>query len=122
MSTVILESGVYTPTTSNLVNVDSVTPYEFQYLRVGDTVNVSGLISIDPTTATTGTSVQINLPVASNVGSVGDVIGVGTYIGVSTMNTSQIVGVTANDTAKIGFVSLGTGAETHSVVFTYQVI
>lgn len=63
-------SGTYTPTqVSTNTNVDSVTFSACQYMRVGNTVTVSGQIAINATTATTDTVVKMTIPVASNFSS-----------------------------------------------------
>ena len=65
-----VESGIYTPTWSGLLNVDAVTAYSCQYMRVGDTVTVSGWVNIDATVDNTLTRLSFSLPInaiATNV-------------------------------------------------------
>lgn len=57
--------GTYTPTLTNVSNVSASTAYLCNYLRVGNTVTVSGRFDIDPTTTTTSTLLGISLPVSS---------------------------------------------------------
>jgi len=58
-------SGTYTPTLTNTTNVAASTAYECQYMRVGNTVTVSGQVDIDPTLAATDTVLGMTLPIAS---------------------------------------------------------
>jgi len=62
----LVASGTYTPTITNVTNVSASTAYQCQYLRVGNTVTVSGKIDIDPT-ATGAGELGISLPIASGV-------------------------------------------------------
>lgn len=62
----VVASGVYTPTLTNVTNVASSTPFQCQWLQVGNTVTVSGRVSIDPTTAAAPFRLGISLPVAAN--------------------------------------------------------
>ena len=117
-----LAAGVYTPTRSAEANMDSnVTMTEAQYMRVGNTCTVSGRFTADPTTTATTTSFEITLPVASNIGAAEDVAGTafcGTIDGMGAM----VLGVAANDTAKIQWVSSDVTSQVWSYTFTYQVI
>jgi hypothetical protein len=60
-----LLDGVWTPTLTNTTNVGASTPYECSYMRVGNTVTVSGRVDIDAT-ATGTTVLEMSLPIASN--------------------------------------------------------
>ncbi len=117
-----IANGTYTPTRSAESNLDSnVTTTEAQYMRVGNTVTVSGRFTADPTLTATNTSFEITLPVASNIGAVEDVSGVAFCGSIAGMG-AEIIGVVANDTAKIQWVSSDVTSKTWSYTFTYQVI
>lgn len=75
-SNVTLASGTYTPTFTNVVNVDASTSFVWNYMRVGSVVTISGRINVDATTANTGTQVRFTLPIASNFGSTDQMGGV----------------------------------------------
>lgn len=60
-----LAFGTYTPTLTNLANIDASTPYECQYLQVGDVVTVSGRCDADMTASATATQLRISLPIPS---------------------------------------------------------
>lgn len=117
-----LASGTYTPTRSAEANMDSnVTMTEAQYMRVGNTVTVSGRFTADPTLTATATSFEITLPVASNIGAVEDAAGTafcGTIAGMG----AEVIGVVANDTAKIQWVASDVTSKVWSYIFSYQVI
>lgn len=58
-------SGTYTPTLTNVANLDGSTAYACQYMRVGNVVTVSGRFDVDITTISTLTQLDISLPIAS---------------------------------------------------------
>lgn len=114
-------SGVYTPTRSAEANLDSnVTMTEAQYIRSGNTVTVSGRFTADPTLTATTTSFEITLPVASNIGAAEDVAGVA-FCGNIVSQGAEVIGVVANDTAKIQWKAADVTSQTWSYIFTYQV-
>lgn len=117
-----ITSGVYTPTRSAEANLDAnVTMTEAQYLRVGATVTVSGRFTADPTTTLTTTSFEITLPVASNIGAAEDVAGVA-FCGAITGQGAAVLGVAANDTAKIQWLATDVTSQVWSYIFCYQVL
>ena len=60
-----LAHGTYTPTLTGVTNVASSAAYVCQYLRVGNTVTVSGQLQITPTSGNTYTELGVSLPIAS---------------------------------------------------------
>ena len=70
-------SGTYTPTWTGLANVDSVTAFSCQYMRVGDTVTVSGWVTINATVDNTATSLSFSLPINSDTSVVNRLNGTG---------------------------------------------
>ena len=74
-------SGTYTPTWSGLANVDSVTAFSCQYMRVGDTVTVSGWVTINATVDNTPTSLSFSLPINSDTSVVNRLNGTGVQQG-----------------------------------------
>jgi hypothetical protein len=117
-----VKSSTYTPTITNILNVGASGPVAISWIRVGNTVNVTGIIPISPT-ATGLTQFRMSLPVASNLGNYFELAGVamtssqpGITVG------SQVTGDTANDQAKVE-VDLATSAPCNiTVSFNYQVI
>ena len=122
LATVELDAGTYTPTRSAEVNMDAnVTMTQAQYLRVGATVTVSGAFTANPTSAAVATSFEITLPVTSNVGATDDVAGVA-FSGAISGQGAEIIGVIANDTAKIQWISGDITSQSWSYTFSYQII
>lgn len=115
-------SGVYTPTRSAEANLDAnVTVTEAQYMRVGSAVTVSGRFTADPTTTATTTSFEITLPIASNLGAAEDAAGMA-FCGNIASQGAEVIGVAANNTAKVQWKSTDATSQTWSYTFTYQVI
>lgn len=116
-----LAAGTYSPTRSAEVNLDAnVTTFQSQYLRVGNTVTVSGRFTADPTAAV-ATSFELDLPVASNIGAVEDLAGVA-FSGAIAGQGAQISGSVANNTAVFTWVAVDLTSQSWSYTFTYQVI
>lgn len=117
-----LASGTYTPTLTNTTNISASTAYECQYMRVGNTVTVSGKVDVDPTSASVATALGISLPVASNLGTAQDLGGVGAsvqFVGKS----AGIYADTTNDRATMEWINDANVAnQSLFFTFTYQVI
>ena len=74
-------SGTYTPIWTGLANVDSVTAFSCQYMRVGSTVTVSGWVTINATVDNTATSLSFSLPINSDTSVVNRLNGTGVQQG-----------------------------------------
>ncbi len=117
-----LASGVYTPNSTEMVNLDSTaTMTQAQYQRVGSVVTVSGRFTADPTLTATATSFEITLPIASNIGAVEDLAGT-TFCGSIAGMGAEINGSIANNTAVIQWVSTDVTSKVWSYTFTYRVL
>jgi hypothetical protein len=115
-------AGVYTPTRSAEANLDAnVTMSEAQYMRVGNTVTVSGRFTADPTLTTTATSFEFTLPIASNIGAVEDCAGVAFAGGIAGQGAA-ILGSVANNTAVVNWIAVDVTSQSWSYNFSYQVI
>ena len=115
----VLVSGTYTATLTGVTNIDSVTSFQGQYIRVGAIVTVSGKGTIDPTAAA-ATEVGIDLPVASNIGAVEDCCGVGFCTAVQ--QGGGITGDITNNRAALRFLANDTTSQEWSFTFTYEII
>lgn len=115
-----LAHGTYTPTLTGVTNIDTVTAIECQYLRVGNTVTVSGNATFDATTAGATTRVGISLPVVSNIGAVEDCVGTAVETGIATFGVIQ--GDAVNNRAQLTCLAVSAAGETWAFTFTYQVI
>ncbi len=102
-STMVVNSGTYTPTATIINNVGSITPQSGQWLQVGDTVTVSGSVQIDPTNLGT-TSFRLTIPVASSFSA-----------------TNQLAGFLANGLGSGSFGACN-GSVTGEAVFFFQAL
>lgn len=114
-----LAAGTWTPTLTDVTNIDSSTAFQCQYTRVGGTVSGSGKVTVDPTAAV-ATELGLSLPVASNFGADEDCGGVA-YSQTSAQG-GGISADTANDRMALKFVAIGTASVTLYFTFSYQVI
>lgn len=113
-----LSSGTYTPITTDITNVDSSLGYASQYLRVGNTVTVSGALSINPT-ASGNTIVDITIPVASNFTASENAAGVMACPGVDQFGA--ITANTTDDRVRLRFLATDVDAKDWWFTFTYKV-
>lgn len=119
-SDLTLATGTYTPTVSATTNVDSTTPKLTNWTRNNDMVTVSGYLDVDTTAAaSTSTSLQLSLPVASDFAAIEDCGGSGA--GNSVNEAVFIAGNIANNTAVLNWLSASTGVRAISFHFTYRV-
>lgn len=115
-------SGTYSPTRSAEANMDgNVSLTTAKYYRLGDIVTVSGRFTADPTLTATATSFEMTLPVASNLAAAEDVSGTA-FCGSIAGQGAEIIGVAANDTAKVQWISGDITSQTWSYMFSYRVI
>ena len=118
----IIQSGVYVPTRSAEVNQDAnVSPTEAQYMRVGNTVTVSGGFTFNPTLTATATSFELSLPVASNLGAEEDLAGT-SFAGAIAGMGGAIKGSVANNTAVFFWISSDITNQPWSYTYSYQII
>lgn len=111
-------SGTYTPTLTNQTNVASSTPAVLQYMRVGNTVTVSGQVTIAPT-ATGNTLLGLSLPIASSLTNATQVGG--TAVSQTTTQVAAIYADTTNNRATIRLQAAATTSLVYSFQFTYRV-
>lgn len=116
-----LGAGTYTPSLTNVANLDASTAYQCQYMKVGATVTVSGRVDIDPTLAATTTQLGISLPVASNLGASENCGGTAFASGIAAQGAA-IRGDAANDRAELIYKSSDVTNQPMYFVFTYTVI
>jgi len=111
-------SGTYTPTSFNTTNIAASTPQSAQYLRVGNTVTVSGQIDIDPT-ATGFAILGLSLPIASAITSAVQLSGV---FNSPDATGGGVYGDAANDRATFQFTASSASNLTYYYTFTYRVL
>lgn len=120
LSALNLASGTYTPTLTNVANLDASTAYQCQYLRVGAVVTVSGKVDVDPT-AGAATQLGISLPIASNLGAAEDCAGTAFASGVAGQGAA-ILGDAANNRAEMNWVAVDTTNKAMYFTFQYEII
>jgi hypothetical protein len=115
-----LAHGTYAPTLTGTANIDSTSAVaNFTYLRVGNTVIVSGNLNSDATAAGASTVIRCTLPIASNFTSTGDLTGTG---GIQGSDDVVIASAdTTNDTADFQYTANGTANTVIRIMFMYVV-
>lgn len=116
-----LAAGTYTPTLTNVANLDSSAVGEFQYSRVGATIMVSGAVGVNPTTTATSTQLGISLPVASAFTVTDDCAGTAFCPTIAAQGAAILADVT-NDRAQMQWVAADVTSQSMYITFTYQVI
>ena len=118
-----LAYGTYTPTLTNTTNITSSSAGVCQYMRVGNTVTVSGRVDVTAT-ATGNTTLGISLPIASNLASNSELAGTAAYTSATVANNSfaRISGDTTNDRATMSFNSTVTSSASWFFQFTYLIV
>lgn len=116
-----LASGVYTPTLTNVANLDASTAFQCQYMRVGSVVTVSGKVSVDPTLTATTTQLGISLPIASNIGAEEDCCGTASAKAISSQ-VAAILGDATNDRAQMEWKATDITNQAMYFSFTYRII
>ncbi len=116
-----VDSDVYTPTLTNVANLDGSTAYECQWIQIGDVVTVSGKVSVNPTAPGVETLLGIELPVASNFGAQQDCGGVAFASGIAGQG-GGIRADAANNRAELAFIAGDLSDQPMYFQFQYQVI
>lgn len=118
----VITSGTYTPTLTNTTNIDASTPYEAQWMRIGNVVTVSGKVDIDATLTATLTRLDLSLPVASDFGAQEDCAGTASTTQSATPEISSVLANTASNIARFSWFAIGTGNLSWYYCFQYQII
>jgi hypothetical protein len=116
----VIAWGTYTPTLTNIANLDGSTTQVCQWMRVGDVVTVSGFFSVNPTAAGTVYSLRASLPVASNFG--GSNQGGGTFAYADATECGIIRSDAATDEVIFAGVAVSTASHNIWFTFTYLII
>lgn len=115
----VLTSGFYSPTISVGANIDGVPSVaEAQYCRVSSVVTVSGRFTADPTTTATATSVELSLPIASDLTTAEQLSGTAFCGAIASMG-AEVVGSVANNRAVIQWVASDVTNKTWSYIYAY---
>ncbi len=115
--TVETAHGTYTPTLTNTTNVAASTAYSCQYLRVGDTVTVSGRFDVDPTAAGQ-VRLGISIPIASSFVNAQDLAGVAFAVGIAGMGAGMLA---VGSGGEARYIAVDTTNQAMYFTFTYLV-
>lgn len=115
-----IASGTYTPTLTAGLNVESVSNFAWQWIRIGNVVHVAGAVNLDPISAgDTYTRLGLSLPIASNLSVAGQLSGTG-------MSNTGEEGWCQEDIANVrcqyDYWSTGTSARRINISFTYVIL
>lgn len=122
-----IESGTYTPTTSNTVNLDSViSSGQAYYQRVGNVVTISVQWTSDATTANLDTSFESDLPIDSSLVGTQDASGVITCFEANNAQhpTGEVISVPFGSKGKVKFAWTTTtvsGGIRCKAIYTYLI-
>ncbi len=112
------DSGTYRPILANVLNV-SATVFNFQYMKVGNVVTVSGRIDVDPVAAGT-TQVGISLPIPAKFTKADQCCGAAACPSVAGQCAS-IQGDTSANRALMQWVAVDTSNQSMFLTFTYSI-
>lgn len=116
-----LLTDTWTPTLTNVANLDASTAYLSTYLRAGSFVVAFGKVDVDPTLAATLTQLGISLPVASDFANDFECAGVAFASGIAGQGAA-ILADTANDRAEMNWISGDVTNQPMYFVFGYRII
>lgn len=119
-----LASGIHTPTATNGTNVSASTPGQTQYMRVGNTVTVSGQIDITCTSAGSASQIDLTIPVASAFTNTVQLSGttLEAVTGVASPGHGTISSQATDDRLTIDFTPRATGSLSYRFTYTYQIL
>ena len=117
-------SGIHTPTATNGTNVSASTPGQTQYMRVGNTVTVSGYIEISCTSANAASQIDLTIPIASAFTNTVQLSGttLEAVTGVSSPGHGTISSQATDDRLTIDFTPRATGSLSYRFTYTYQIL
>lgn len=118
---ITITSGTYAPALFIVANLDATpTPFTAQYIRVGNTITVSGKVLVNPTTTLTLTQLGISLPVASLLTQQEQVGGTASASGIASQSAA-IRGDATNDRAEMAWIATDVTDQPMYFTFTYLV-
>lgn len=117
-----LDSGMYIPTLTPVVNVATFLLHEHRFLKIGRTVLVSGSFDYTTTAAAgTNTQLRLTLPVATNFTNFFDVAGNAVSVNGTVTESARIFADFGADTAYFEWLSGSTAARTFFYSFVYDI-
>lgn len=121
MSSYPLADNVYTPTLTNVANISASTAYPTQYLRVGNSVFVSGQVDFTTVLGGQPTNLGISLPFASDFAQVYQCAGTA-FTAAPTKEGAVVRGDITNNRAEIQYEDTNAGTHTMCFQFMYRII
>lgn len=115
-----VDSGFYTPTLTNVANLTASTAYKCQWLRVDDTVMVSGKVDVDPTAAAS-TQLGISLPQPSRFAAEQDCCGTAFAKAIANQGAA-ILADAVNDRAQMEWIAVDLTNQAMYFTFFYEVL
>jgi hypothetical protein len=114
-----IDSGVYTPVATGIVNCDSVTAYECTWVRIGNVVQVAGRVDVDAT-ASGDTRWSLTLPVPDDLTAIGDLAGICAQRSSSIQYPGTIYAGVSADNAEFRMYATSTSDRETYFNFTYR--
>lgn len=111
-------SGSYTPVASSIQNVSIATPYVWQWLRVGDTVHVTGRLDVTPLSIGVICIVEFTLPILTDIQSISNLAGAGASIN---SQAGSIYGDPSTERGRFGYKSADLNLQGMCLTFSYTV-
>lgn len=115
----IIDKGSWTPTITQIANLDGVTVNLGYWFQVGDRVHCWGQFNADATTAGTLTRLALSLPITASFTSAAQLAGIAA---VATNNqVARIFGDTTNHRAEVNYQAVDGTNRTFSFEFSYVI-
>lgn len=113
--------GVYTPTLTNVANLDASTAFQLFYVRLGDGVLVGGKVEVNPTTTATATRLDLSLPIPSALVTDEDLSGVAFAANIAGQGAAIHANITG-DLASMRWIAGDTSNQAMTILFLYRIL
>ena len=117
----LLAATSYTPTLTNVANLDSSSFAGFRYVRIGSIVIGGGRVNVNPTLTATATELGISPPIASNFAAVANCNGVAFASGIAGQGAAIEADV-ANDRMAMKWIAGDVTDQPMTVLFMYLIV
>ena len=114
----VVTTGTFTPAATLVSNVDSATPVEANYMRVGPMVVVSGMVTVDVTGVGVW-EIDLTLPVASDLTELSDAAG--TALRNGGVGQARIEATPSDNRVSLEGETGVSTAENYSYIYMYEV-
>lgn len=114
-----IKSDSYTPTLTDVTNLDSSTAAECSYVRIGDTVIVGFRAAVNPTAAA-ATELGVSLPIPSNFANARECAG--SFSAAVSTECGLIDADVTNNRATVRWIAVTTSDHNISGTFMYRII